>query len=147
MFYDHFYGAKRPPKVMKQNQRWNTLLICQHRDSNSGGSNLWSNALPTRARRASLFQCTKSFSCQGHNPEQSINVPSDYYWLVKDPLPPPTNTMWDDLRYGMSKQKMPNIRTRPNWLGFVFNRKTSHDIAVQISWGSVFYIMPKTTVK
>ena len=40
--------AERPPKVMKRSQRWNTLSICLHRDSNSGGSDLWSNALPTR---------------------------------------------------------------------------------------------------
>ena len=36
---------------MKRSQRWNTLQICQYRDSNSGGSDLWSNTLPTRPWR------------------------------------------------------------------------------------------------
>ena len=43
--------AERLPKVMKQSQRWNTLEICPCRDLNSGGSDLWSNALPIRPRR------------------------------------------------------------------------------------------------
>ena len=37
--------AERPPKVMKRSQLLNTLQICPRRDSNSGGSNMWSNAL------------------------------------------------------------------------------------------------------
>ena len=36
---------------MKRSQRWNNLQICPHRDSNSGGSDLRSNTLPTRPRR------------------------------------------------------------------------------------------------
>ena len=36
---------------MKRSQRWNTLQICPRRDSNLGGSNLWSNALSIRPRR------------------------------------------------------------------------------------------------
>ena len=36
---------------MKRSQRWNTVQICPRRDSNSGSSDLWSNALPTRPRR------------------------------------------------------------------------------------------------
>ena len=35
----------RHPKVMKRSQRWNTLQICYRRDSDTGGSDLWSNAL------------------------------------------------------------------------------------------------------
>ena len=31
---------------MKRSQRWNTLQICRRRDSNSRGSNMWSNTLP-----------------------------------------------------------------------------------------------------
>ena len=31
---------------MKRSQRWNTLQICPRRDSNTGGSDLWSNTLP-----------------------------------------------------------------------------------------------------
>ncbi|KAK2161092.1 hypothetical protein LSH36_121g02023 [Paralvinella palmiformis] len=39
---------------MRRCQRRNTLQICPRRDSNSGGSDLWSNALPTRPwKRAS----------------------------------------------------------------------------------------------
>jgi len=37
--------------VHKRSQRWNALQICRRRDSNSGGSDLCSNALPTRPRR------------------------------------------------------------------------------------------------
>ena len=36
---------------MERSQRWNTLQICPRRDSNSGGSELWSNAPPARPRR------------------------------------------------------------------------------------------------
>ena len=43
--------TERPPKVMKQSQRWNTLQICPRRDSNSGGRDLWSMGLPTRPWR------------------------------------------------------------------------------------------------
>ena len=39
--------AERPPKAMEWSERWNTLQICRRRDSNSGGSDLWSSALPT----------------------------------------------------------------------------------------------------
>ena len=42
--------TERPPNVMKLSQRWNTLQICPRQDSNSGGSELWSNALPVRPR-------------------------------------------------------------------------------------------------
>jgi len=38
--------AERCPKIMKQRQRWNTLQISPRRDSNTGDSDLWSNALP-----------------------------------------------------------------------------------------------------
>ena len=38
-------GGERFPKVMKRSQRWNTLHICPRRDSNTGGSDLWSNTL------------------------------------------------------------------------------------------------------
>ena len=57
MFYGHFCAhgrqkwAERLPKVMKWRQGWNTLQICPSRDSNWGGSDLWSNALPTRLWR------------------------------------------------------------------------------------------------
>ena len=43
--------ADRPLKVMKRCQRWNTLQICPRQDSNWGGSDLWSKALPTRPWR------------------------------------------------------------------------------------------------
>jgi len=53
IFYDHFCAqwAERPPTVMKRSQRWNSLQLFPRWDSNSGGSDLWSNALPTRPRR------------------------------------------------------------------------------------------------
>jgi len=55
MFYGNFcahsYLNERPPKAMKRSQRWNTLQIWPPRDSNSGDSDLWSNALSTRPRR------------------------------------------------------------------------------------------------
>ena len=38
--------AERPPKVMNGIQRRNNFKICQHRDSNTGGSDLWYNTLP-----------------------------------------------------------------------------------------------------
>ena len=43
--------AERPPKVMRRSRRWNTLQIHPRRDSNSGGSELWSSALPAGPRR------------------------------------------------------------------------------------------------
>ena len=49
VFYGHFCPHGRlngPPKVMKRSQRWNNLQICPRRDSNRGGSDLWSNTLP-----------------------------------------------------------------------------------------------------
>ena len=55
--YGHLWEAKwaeLSPKAMKRSQRWNTLQLCSHRDSNSAGS-LWSNALPTRPRIEFLF--------------------------------------------------------------------------------------------
>ena len=47
MIYSYFcaHGRLNGP-VMKQSQRWNTLQMCQHRDSNMGGSDLWSKMLP-----------------------------------------------------------------------------------------------------
>ena len=38
--------AERHPKVVKRIQRWNNLQIFPRRDSNTGGSDLWSNTLP-----------------------------------------------------------------------------------------------------
>ena len=35
---------------MKRSQKWKTRRICPRRDSNSGGSDLWRNALPTTPR-------------------------------------------------------------------------------------------------
>ena len=35
--------------------KMNTLQICPRRDSNSGGSDMWSNALPTRRRKPPLI--------------------------------------------------------------------------------------------
>jgi len=43
--------ADWPPKLMKREQRGNTAQICPRRDSNSGGSEICSKALPTRPRR------------------------------------------------------------------------------------------------
>jgi len=43
--------VERPRNVTKRCQRWNTLRIWPRRDSNSGGSDLWPNALPIRLRR------------------------------------------------------------------------------------------------
>jgi len=37
--------ADRPPKVMKRSQRWNNHQICPHRDSKTGGRDLWYNVL------------------------------------------------------------------------------------------------------
>ena len=60
MFYGHYYahGRLNSPsdlqKVMKRNERWNTLQKCPHRDSNWSGGDLWSKALPTRPRRRAL---------------------------------------------------------------------------------------------
>ena len=57
MFYGHLCSrdrakrAERPPKVMKRSQRWNTLQICPPRDSNSVGTDQWSNTLPVRPLR------------------------------------------------------------------------------------------------
>ena len=38
--------AERPPKVMQRSKRLNKLQICPRRDSNTGGSDMWSNTPP-----------------------------------------------------------------------------------------------------
>ena len=38
--------AERPPKVMRRSQRQNNLQICSRRDSNTGGSDLWTMEAP-----------------------------------------------------------------------------------------------------
>jgi len=43
--------AEWPPKVMKRSQRWNTLQIGPHRDSNASVSDMWSKAQPVKPRR------------------------------------------------------------------------------------------------
>jgi len=49
---------------MKWSQIWNTLQICPHRDSNSGGSDLWSNALSVGPqRRPEIERCYQMISC------------------------------------------------------------------------------------
>jgi len=40
---------------MKQSQRWNTFQMCPCQYSNSGGSDLWSNLLPTRPWKRPIF--------------------------------------------------------------------------------------------
>ena len=53
----HTWYAKwteRPPNVMKWSKIWITLQMCPRRDSNSGGSDMWSSALPIRPRRRPL---------------------------------------------------------------------------------------------
>ena len=45
MFYGHVC-AERPPKVTRRSERRNNLQICPRRDSNTGGSDLWSSTLP-----------------------------------------------------------------------------------------------------
>jgi len=52
VFYDHFCArAERPAKVTSRNQRCNTFQVWPDPDSNSGGSDLLSNALPVRPCR------------------------------------------------------------------------------------------------
>ena len=46
---DDWCFTEQPAKVMKRSQRWNTLQICPHRGSNSGGSDMWSKNLPVRS--------------------------------------------------------------------------------------------------
>jgi len=41
---------------MKRNQRWNILQIYPRRDSNTGGSDMWYNALPPRPGRRPLLE-------------------------------------------------------------------------------------------
>ena len=43
------------PTSVHKGQRWNTLLICPHRDKNSGGNDLWSNALPVTPWRCPFY--------------------------------------------------------------------------------------------
>ena len=62
MFHGHFCahvrlnGPAPPPKVMTPSQRWNNLQICPRRGSSLGGSDTWSNALPTRPRRCCVVK-------------------------------------------------------------------------------------------
>ena len=46
MFYGHFCAQGRLPKVMRRSERRNNLQICPRRNSNTGGSDLWSSTLP-----------------------------------------------------------------------------------------------------
>ena len=52
--------AERPPKVTRRSERRNNLQICPRRDSNTGGSDLWSSTLP-------LDHGGALFLTQGHN--------------------------------------------------------------------------------
>ena len=67
LFHGHFLctrwakWAERPPKVTKRSERWNNLQICPRRDSNSGGSDLWSNAPTVRPRRRPFNWQTRYF--------------------------------------------------------------------------------------
>jgi len=51
-------------------QWWITLQICPHRDLNSGGSDLWSNALPTR-RQKRLYSTNIILTCL---PNMSVDL-------------------------------------------------------------------------
>jgi len=52
MFYSHFCapgrlnGPSDLQRVMKRSERWRNLQICPRRNSNTGGSDIWSNTLP-----------------------------------------------------------------------------------------------------
>ena len=61
MFYGHFcaHGRLNGPKVMKRRQTRNNLQIYLRRDSNTGGSDLWSNMYST-ARPRRLYLNVKS---------------------------------------------------------------------------------------
>jgi len=54
MFYGHFWAHGRlngPSDLMKRSRRWNTFQLCPNCNSNSDGSDMWSNALPVRPQR------------------------------------------------------------------------------------------------
>jgi len=47
---------------MKRSQRRNTLQICPHRDSNSGGSDLWSNRVSVRQQNSGVHVFTSFYT-------------------------------------------------------------------------------------
>ena len=61
-------SAERPPKVMKRSQRRNTIQISPRQDSNSSGSDLWSNALPVMTTEVPFLNMVNLiFSCSHNN--------------------------------------------------------------------------------
>ena len=61
MFYGHCCAHGRLNWVMKWSQRWNTLQVYPCRDSNSGGSDLWSKLPPTRLDYGGAPSCCKKY--------------------------------------------------------------------------------------
>ena len=51
LYTRHAKWVERPPNIMKRSQRRNIFPICPLRDSNLGGTDLFSKALPIGPRR------------------------------------------------------------------------------------------------
>ena len=88
MFYSHLCahgrlnGPSDVPMVMKWSQRWNTLQICPRRDSNTGGSDLWSSNLKyVYIILNSLY--SNQFSC-AQCPFQIILITLTFIGIISD---------------------------------------------------------------
>jgi len=62
VFYGHFCACDRLIEPSNLQRLWSevkdeTPQMCQHWDSNSGGSDLWSNMLPVRPQRCLVWKC------------------------------------------------------------------------------------------
>jgi len=66
---------------MKRSQGWNALQICPRRDSNSGGSDLWSNTLPLDHRGAPMItieRCIGDLAAQLISARDKLNGPNNH---------------------------------------------------------------------
>ena len=79
--------AELPPKAMKQSQRWNDLQILPRRDSNAGGSDLWSNTPPLDHRNNNMLWPTVSSAMVGSIKTRSAwSIQIIIYFLTKSKL-------------------------------------------------------------
>ena len=73
MFYGHFCAHGR---LNGRSQRWNTLQIWPHRDSNTRGSDVWSNTLPLEQGGTHPFWNGEEIWCHKTNQTRERTNPS-----------------------------------------------------------------------
>ena len=76
--------------MTNRSQRWNILQICPRRDSNSGGSDLWANALLVRPRRRPVLAPNKPAYYAGAKVAVAISLTSETLGKLNKLIPPNT---------------------------------------------------------